>query len=428
MESSKKPTSFSQGTKPSILWYSNSPNTNSGYGICAKHILRGLKERGYEVGMASNFGIYGSPIELDGYPVFPTGSGLSEYEATQIFLKFEYDLLITQYDVFPLDTLAHLVQQHRIPWVCYATLDHPEIYPWVKNKLNAAAYIVAMSDYGLNLLKKNSYDGTRIHHGVDTKVFKPIIGEAEGTKITKEILKRELKFPEDCFLIFINKMNKGNRVGYPYMLEGIKIFMENNPDIKIHTLLHTATNWPNGYPLDRLINRLGLTDYIRTTAAFDYFLGLTEIQLAKMYNAADVQLHCTLSESFGMPIIEAISCGIPVIGTDCSSITELIKPTCAELLVPTVTNLWEPVPLEYWVPDKYKIADALEKSLSRNPEQDRKNLHDYAVKMWDWESVILPQWDNVLSEIVPETLEKKCFKQPVSEEFAKVAKEVLLCE
>ncbi len=47
-------------------------------------------------------------------------------------------------------------------------------------------------------------------------------------------------------------------------------------------------------------------------------------QMPQVYQAADILLFPTVREGFGLAAAEAMSCGLPVIATDCSSLPELV--------------------------------------------------------------------------------------------------------
>ena len=56
----------------------------------------------------------------------------------------------------------------------------------------------------------------------------------------------------------------------------------------------------------------------------DYSAGMVSPEeIADWYGAIDVLAACTYAEGRALPIIEAQSCGVPVITTDASSMTEL---------------------------------------------------------------------------------------------------------
>jgi len=47
--------------------------------------------------------------------------------------------------------------------------------------------------------------------------------------------------------------------------------------------------------------------------------------LSTLYNLCELFVHPSLHEGFGLPVVEAMACGAPVIGSDSSSIAEIIK-------------------------------------------------------------------------------------------------------
>lgn len=394
------------------LFYSNPMHANSGYGVSMRNLLPRLKARGYNIGIQVNWGYEGTPMDVDGIAMYGQGGGLSEYETAQVWLKQNYDVLITLYDAFVFETLKNLVRQHQIPWVGQVMFDHQHLYPWMRDKLDAMSWIVSVSDYGMDQLRQAGYQNiSKIPLGVDTKVFKSIIGESDGkVTFTKEQLKREMGFPEDCVLIGIFKMNKGTRTGYPYMLEAVKIFMDNNPDLKVRLYTHTTLDRPDGFPLPRLLDYLGLTDLTRTPERFRYFHGYSTLQMAKIYNTMDVTLNCGLSEGFGLPIAESLACGVPVVAGDYSAMPELVQPVTPELLVPAIVGWWEPLLVEYWIPDKYKIAECLEKAISRDPEKDRKTLPLHIREKYDWDTIV-NQWVQLL-DMLPAYMDSKCINVP----------------
>lgn len=398
-----------------LLWYSNPSFSNSGYGISTKNILPRLMKRGYFVGLQPNVHYGGSVIEIDGYPVYPMGQGMCEKETIDTFLKDKYDYLITLYDIFPFDNFRDLCARHRIPWIGWTMLDHVRLYPWMKDKLNSMTYIVSPSKYGIKQLQEANYKNYEyIPLGVDTKVFKPIVSD----EYKKESLRKELGYPENSFIIGCFKMNKGTRTGLPNMLEAVKIFKDQNPDIDVRLYLHMDySGSQGGYPVPWLLKFFDLDDITRSADQYQYNIGYSSLQMAKIFNAVDLTLNASSSEGFGIPIIESFSCGVPVVGANHTAITELLEPVCSELLAKPVTTYWESYPIEYYVVDKYSIADCIEKSLKRNPEEDRKILSKYTRENFDWE-IIADKWDKLL-QYMPEYMERECLKVPVPSEMLK---------
>ena len=66
------------------------------------------------------------------------------------------------------------------------------------------------------------------------------------------------------------------------------------------------------------MERLGLTDIVRTVS------GVSDEELARLYGEAEVAIVPSLYEGFSLPAIEAMSCGVPVVGTTGGAIPEVV--------------------------------------------------------------------------------------------------------
>lgn len=411
--------------KPRILIYSNPPSAASGYGVSTKYLVEGLVKRGYDAGVLANWGYMGQPTQMpvlddEGqivgeYSLCPhDGYGLGEAGAIEMAKSWKADLVIANYDNWVLNALYKGLKAARIPSCSWAMFDFlPEHGDALWRNLVNATYVVPYTMYAKEQFDKHlSYVNDHIYLGVDTKIFRPEVGNVypDIGEVTKAMFKARRGVPEDCFLVMINKMNKGDRPNLPGMLEGFKIFAENNPDVKPYLYLHTDMNSGGGKPLDRIIIDLGLQDIHRYTEAHEYKIGCTTTQMAALYNSADVLCNASLSEGFGLPIAEALSCGIPVVSTNAMAMKELLEPVCKELLVEPATKWWHQVPGCYVIPDVHGIADALEKSLSRDPEKDRVTLSAYGCGNFDWE-IILDKWE-VAIERTLEVSDETCLKIP----------------
>ena len=66
-----------------------------------------------------------------------------------------------------------------------------------------------------------------------------------------------------------------------------------------------------------LAESLGITDDVIVTGM------VTDLELAALYNAATVLVHPSRYEGFGLPVLEAMQCGTPVVTTTASSLPEV---------------------------------------------------------------------------------------------------------
>jgi len=66
------------------------------------------------------------------------------------------------------------------------------------------------------------------------------------------------------------------------------------------------------------VTRLGLQERVKFTGFVD------EADLPALYSSASVLAYVSLYEGFGLPVLEAMACGVPVIGSNVSSIPEVV--------------------------------------------------------------------------------------------------------
>lgn len=401
-----------------------------------------LVRLGYEVGVLCNWGYQGQPLFVDmldpktnkpigtgGYFLFPhDGYGLGEAGAIQMAKAWNADLVIGNYDNWVLNSFSQGLAREKIPYAPWAMFDFvPGIDEMLWRNLLPSTLVVPYTKFAGEQFRKHL---PRVHEhiylGVDTDIFKPVIGDKleKGDTVTKEMMRAKRGFDGgsgDIHITFLNKMNKAERPNIPCMLEGWKIFAENNRDVKPRLFLHCNTNQGDGYNLIYIMKELGITDQVLYTAPFEQALGLSVEQMSALYNSADVLLMATMTEGMGLPIVEALACGVPVVGTDTMCIREHLESVCPELLVKPIGEWWNRAPGKYVVLDPHDIADALERSLMRDPEKDRVTLSQYAAKTYSWDDVIIQKWEKAIQRIL-EVADEICLHEPEpSEELKKRA-------
>ena len=86
--------------------------------------------------------------------------------------------------------------------------------------------------------------------------------------------------------------------------------------------------------LPREIERQGLQDRVRLAGFVD------DADLPAVYSAADLLTFPSLYEGFGLPLLEAMACGTPVIASNASSLPEVVSDESAVLLSPHDEGAW----------------------------------------------------------------------------------------
>ena len=78
-----------------------------------------------------------------------------------------------------------------------------------------------------------------------------------------------------------------------------------------------ARNFWKSSPVKQTIERLDLKSYVHFTGY------VAEDELPALYNGASLFVFPSLYEGFGLPVLEAMACGTPVVASKCSSLPEV---------------------------------------------------------------------------------------------------------
>lgn len=144
-----------------------------------------------------------------------------------------------------------------------------------------------------------------IPEGVDTKLFRPI----NDKSLLAEW--RQQHFGADIpFLLYVGKPTK--RRNLPNLL---KAFAKLKQKKWTHKLLLIGTSLP-GTSFESEIESLGLTNEV---IAIGY---ASQEEIALAYNASDMLIYPSSYEGFGMPVLEAMACGTPVIALNNTAFPE----------------------------------------------------------------------------------------------------------
>lgn len=75
----------------------------------------------------------------------------------------------------------------------------------------------------------------------------------------------------------------------------------------------------------------GLFAPVRDRVVFTGFL--EGASLARVYASADIFLHCSITETFGLVVLEAMACGVPVVARDAGGPSEIVKDGTSGFLI-----------------------------------------------------------------------------------------------
>ena len=155
--------------------------------------------------------------------------------------------------------------------------------------------------YGINPTKINV-----VPEGVDTTVFRPLNDPDKLSKWRTGIFGSDIPF-----ITYIGKPTERRN-----LTSLIKAFAELKKEKLEHKLLLVGTGLPGTSPFRQVIKELNLTEEVLT---LDY---INHDELVMVYNAASLFIYPSSYEGFGMPVLEAMACGTPLIALNNTAFPE----------------------------------------------------------------------------------------------------------
>lgn len=170
--------------------------------------------------------------------------------------------------------------------------------------------IACFSKFGQDVLGSYGYDATLIYHSISSKLWKPLRSLEIRNKYRKT-----LGISEDCFVCIMVASNTelSNRKAFDYNMRGFAIFSKTFQNTK----LIIKSNMEGVANLWDIAKSLGISNKIINLPN-----KIPQREIAILYGVSDVLLSASKSEGFGIPIIEAQLCGLPVITTECTAMPE----------------------------------------------------------------------------------------------------------
>lgn len=155
------------------------------------------------------------------------------------------------------------------------------------------------------------------------------------------------------------------RKGLVYLIRALGLLRERRRDFRA-ILVGVGPETPR---LKELARKLDLDARV----SFEGYVNPLDGQLAEFYRRADLVVHPSLEEGFGMVLAEAMASGVPVVASRCGAIPEVVGD--ASILVPPR--------------DPSALAEAIESVLT-NPEQGRtlgSRGRRRAESLYSWDTV-----------------------------------------
>lgn len=300
--------------------------TVGGSGIIATELGMLMAEQGHEIHFITSSlpfrlnrvhpNIYYHEVELNHYPVFqypPFDLALANKMA-EVIDQEQLDILHVHY-AMPHAICAILAKDIAIHDVKIVTtlhgtditvlgIDH-SLKKMIRHGIEQSDAVTAVS----NSLVKQTHEVVGADKGI--QVIYNFVNEAEYAKGSDHSIRNHYGIhPDDKVIIHISNFRKVKRVQ-----DVIYTFQQIRKEMSAKLLL--VGDGPEYSEMHQLVIKMGLADSV-------LFLGKQK-NVSDLLSISDLKLLMSEKESFGLVLLEAMSCEVPCIGTNVGGIPEVIK-------------------------------------------------------------------------------------------------------
>jgi len=307
-----------------ILWTGVAAWAKSGYGVSTANIVPRLQKLGHEVVVFTYYGLHGGRVVWNGiehWPIRETQFG-SDVIADYID-EFQPDVVITLYDQWVIPSY----QQLGSIWLPHVVLHYEPMLGKLRNAVKKTWRQWALCEWAAKLMRDEGLDPRVVPLGVDTKIYRPLLGlmDSKGNIFEQKNLKELVGCPPDHFLVGMVAANRDFRKALEPQFRVFADFHRKYKDT--HLFIKTnASKRQGGWSLPLLWTKVfGLKkgDTGPVTYPGRDETNVDSYTMCMWMNAFDVFMNCSVSEGFGLPVLEAQACGVPVIVTDFSAMSEV---------------------------------------------------------------------------------------------------------
>ena len=321
-----------------ILTISDNPNIFSGLAKVHRNVIDGMIAAGHEVCIAGWFAFDSKTTAMiaHGYkPQRPTYKGIeilpmaknenSPLAAHDICKIVKPDVVVTIGDHWSFYYM-HAVKNkldYKFKWVAYLTVEEEDIdeVKW-KPLFRYMDAVAIPTIFGKSSLSKIGVQSKLIPYGVD-EIFKP-------ASIEERARLRSARGLSNDTVRMVTVAQNTLRKNLPSILQTAQILKANRQGQRfkfhIHTNIGAAdSNETCVFRLQKIAAKLGVEDMITFAPQDNSLFNGSPAELVRdEYNASDFYLSTSFSEGYGLPIVEAMACGVPCWANGTSTLYEMV--------------------------------------------------------------------------------------------------------
>src|SRR3972149_3510217 len=282
----------------------------SGYANISMELCRRLTEMGHDVKV---LGLgYTGQEHNEKFSIVPCNN-LQDTAGYMNNLKFMWkiDAVIVALDIHHYQELLFpVVKKMELRYMCITPLESDPLCITWANLLRDMNKVFFISQFGTDEAQKAGVDAEHIEIGIDTKAWR-LRTEEEYNQIRKT-----LGYEPDDFVVLTvadNQERKNLSKGFEVLAE-LKLH-----GVNVKHILVTREKSEVGWKLYDLAYELGLSSDLRV-----FQNGMPFADLYVLYCAADAYLCASKGEGLGVPIMESMCVGIPVVANKTGALPELL--------------------------------------------------------------------------------------------------------
>jgi glycosyltransferase involved in cell wall biosynthesis len=381
-----------------IIGITDMDTQGSGYASIGNNLFGRLADMGHDVkvlGLA-----YNGQEHPYKFSLFPART-LTEVQAMihNLVQIWHPDVVIVAMDIPYHGGLIDFTRHYELPYIVITPLESdPLCLTWATSLQNANK-IYVMSEAATVQFLKRGLMADHLVIGIDTASWRP------STADEKVTIRKSLGIGEDEFVVLTVADNQERK----NLSKAFEIMGKFKQEVggRFRYILVTRPECPVGWKLRELaVDNSINTEYMEFERGvpFNLFWGL--------YAIADAFLLTSKAEGLGMPILESMAVGVPVVATECGAIIEHLKDGRGYLVHPDY------VLLDVWGnSNRYMInVDIATKELKyikENPKQAKQTVErarEYALaRTWD---KTVQQLLLGISEVINESQTHQIQQQP----------------
>jgi len=304
-----------------ILALTDFDPVGSGYKTIAVPLLTRLALMGYEIRVAGL--MYRGEEHWYPFSVIPCSSLQEGVGALQNLVKlWNPDVVLVAMDLPVQKKIYEQVSGLGRKYIAITPLENPPLcMEWAMPlfQMDKVFFISQMGADDAERIGLRNVEHLQV--GIDSDEWRPPLPEE------RERIRTGLDISQDAFVVLTVADNQ-ERKNLWAALESISR-LKKETDRPIRYILVTRVENPYGWRLKDLIHELDIRKEVML-----YERGMDQKSLWGLYAASDVYLQPSKAEGLGLPVMDAMACGVPVVATDTGALTELLSPDRGHLVPP----------------------------------------------------------------------------------------------